>query len=178
MALSALAFPSMALAQASSSNSTVFMNIQGTGGDVIQGEVTQAGREGWHRLQAYTHEIVSPRDAASGLPTGKRQHKPFRIVKLINRGSPLLLDAMTKNETLPSIQVSIWTPTLVGAEQKVFTYTLTDATVASIRPWMPNKSDPATSGYPPAEEISFTYKKIEWTFHNGNIVAEDSWDTR
>jgi hypothetical protein len=26
-----------------------------------------------------THEIVSPRDAASGLPTGKRQHKPFVI---------------------------------------------------------------------------------------------------
>jgi hypothetical protein len=26
-----------------------------------------------------THEIVSPRDSASGLPTGKRQHKPFVI---------------------------------------------------------------------------------------------------
>ena len=24
-----------------------------------------------------THAIVSPRDAASGLPTGKRTHKPF-----------------------------------------------------------------------------------------------------
>jgi len=24
-----------------------------------------------------THEIVSPRDPASGLPTGKRMHKPF-----------------------------------------------------------------------------------------------------
>ncbi|MEO6705881.1 MAG: hypothetical protein ABIN04_08550 [Ginsengibacter sp.] len=27
------------------------------------------------------HEIVSPRDAASGLPTGKRMHKPFIITK-------------------------------------------------------------------------------------------------
>ena len=26
------------------------------------------------------HEIVSPRDPASGLPTGKRQHKPFGYI--------------------------------------------------------------------------------------------------
>jgi len=26
-----------------------------------------------------SHEIVSPRDAASGLPTGKRMHKPLVI---------------------------------------------------------------------------------------------------
>jgi hypothetical protein len=29
------------------------------------------------RVSAGTHAIVSPRDAASGLPTGKRMHKPF-----------------------------------------------------------------------------------------------------
>ena len=28
---------------------------------------------------ATSHEIVSQRDAASGLPTGKRMHKPFVI---------------------------------------------------------------------------------------------------
>jgi hypothetical protein len=27
----------------------------------------------------FTHEVTSPRDAASGLPTGKRQHKPYRF---------------------------------------------------------------------------------------------------
>jgi hypothetical protein len=26
------------------------------------------------------HEITSPRDPASGLPTGKRQHKPFGYI--------------------------------------------------------------------------------------------------
>jgi hypothetical protein len=30
-------------------------------------------------LIAASHEIVSPRDAASGLATGKRSHKPFII---------------------------------------------------------------------------------------------------
>jgi type VI secretion system secreted protein Hcp len=29
------------------------------------------------KVKAGSHEIVSPRDPASGLPTGKRMHKPF-----------------------------------------------------------------------------------------------------
>jgi hypothetical protein len=33
-------------------------------------------------------EVVSPRDAASGLPTGKRQHKPLTITKEIDKSSP------------------------------------------------------------------------------------------
>ena len=33
------------------------------------------------------HEIISPRDAASGLPTGKRMHRPFVITKEIDVSS-------------------------------------------------------------------------------------------
>jgi type VI secretion system secreted protein Hcp len=176
MALVALLLANGTFAQSSSGTSTVFMSITGPDG-VLEGEVLQAGREGWHRLQAYSHEIVSPRDAASGLPTGKRQHKPFRIVKLINRSSPLLLNAMVKNDTLPTVLVSVWTPTLAGSEVILLTYKLVNASVASIRPWMPNKNDPSTREYPPAEEISFTYQKIELEFHNGGIIAEDDWET-
>jgi hypothetical protein len=31
------------------------------------------------RVSAGTHAIVSPRDPASGLPTGKRMHKPYSL---------------------------------------------------------------------------------------------------
>ena len=37
----------------------------------VEGSVTQAGREGSMEIYGWSHEIVSPRDAASGLPTGK-----------------------------------------------------------------------------------------------------------
>jgi len=39
---------------------------------------------------SFEQEIVSPRDAASGLPTGKRQHKPFVITKELDKSSPVL----------------------------------------------------------------------------------------
>ena len=34
--------------------------------------------------------VISPRDAASGLPTGKRMHKPFVITKELDKASPML----------------------------------------------------------------------------------------
>jgi type VI secretion system Hcp family effector len=36
-------------------------------------------------------EIVSPRDAASGLPIGKRQHRPVTITKTLDKSSPELM---------------------------------------------------------------------------------------
>jgi len=39
---------------------------------------------------SFEQEVVSPRDAASGLPTGKRQHKPFVITKELDKSSPTL----------------------------------------------------------------------------------------
>lgn len=38
----------------------------------------------------FNQAIVSPRDAASGLPTGKRQHKPFVFTKEYDKSSPQL----------------------------------------------------------------------------------------
>lgn len=39
----------------------------------------------------FDQEIVSPRDAASGLPTGKRMHKPFVITKELDKSSPSMV---------------------------------------------------------------------------------------
>lgn len=172
----ALAFAGQLLGQSSSANSSVFMTMTGQSQGRIDGEVTQRGREDQHRLLAYSHEIVSPRDPASGQATGKRQHQPFRIVKLINQGSPKLLTAMRNNEALTEVVVDIWSPSQTGAEIKLLTYTLKNARIVSLRPWMPNKSDTSAQPYPPAEEIAFVYESIRLTFHNGGIESTDDWN--
>ena len=46
---------------------------------------------------SFDQEIVSPRDAASGLPTGKRMHKPFVITKELDKSSsPMVRESPTK----------------------------------------------------------------------------------
>ena len=48
-------------------------------------------------LISFDQEIVSPRDAASGLPTGKRMHKPFVITKELDKSSsPMVRESPTK----------------------------------------------------------------------------------
>ena len=56
----------------------------------IHGSVTQRGRENKILVIAVQHEIVAPRDPQSGIPTGKRMHKPFNVTKELDRSSPLL----------------------------------------------------------------------------------------
>ncbi|MDD2306515.1 MAG: type VI secretion system tube protein Hcp [Prolixibacteraceae bacterium] len=49
---------------------------------------------------SFEQDIVSPRDAASGLPTGKRMHKPFVITKELDRSSPAAIrESPTKAST-------------------------------------------------------------------------------
>jgi type VI secretion system secreted protein Hcp len=111
-------------------------------------------------LTGLTHEISSPRDPASGLPTGKRQHKPITITKELDRTTPLLLNALVTNETLTSV--------LIGLErngQQVATIKLTNASVSNY----------VTHGL--TEKWSFTYQKIEWDWlGNGGVIAQDDWE--
>lgn len=53
---------------------------------------------------ALGYDVVSPRDAASGLPTGRRQHKPIRISSQ-SGGSPTNVIEVTEAGAQVSIQV-------------------------------------------------------------------------
>jgi len=47
---------------------------------------------------------VSPRDPASGLPTGKRQHKPISFLKEWGAATPQLFQALVTNENLKTVK--------------------------------------------------------------------------
>jgi hypothetical protein len=55
------------------------------------GTAKTAVATGEHFKQIKLECVVSPRDAASGLPTGKRMHKPFIITKELDKSTPLLM---------------------------------------------------------------------------------------
>ena len=68
-----------------------FLTLTGQKQGQIKGSVTQKGREGTIEVIGLSHSILSPRDAASGLPSGKRMHKPLVITKELDIASPLIL---------------------------------------------------------------------------------------
>lgn len=165
--LGMLAAPTASLRAAES----VFLSIRN-----IQGEVTQKGREGFMEVYGFSHEVLSPRDAASGLPTGRRQHTPLRVVIRQSQATPLLLQAQSRNEVLPEVKVLFFRPSPTGTEQQYFTYTLTNVRVVSMRTWNPNKLDAAATTYIPCSEVAFTYQTITWTYNDGGVEHQDSWE--
>lgn len=55
---------------------------------------------------SFEQEVLSPRDAASGLPTGKRMHKPFVITKELDKSSPLLARESPTKQSTGKVSVS------------------------------------------------------------------------
>ena len=83
------------------------------------------------------------------------------IVKELDKASPLLLKALVTNENLTTVLVG-----LNKGGQQIATIKLTNAQI----------SDYVANGV--TEHWSFTYQKIEWTYLDGGITAEDDWDAR
>jgi type VI secretion system secreted protein Hcp len=154
-----------------------YMKLKGQKTGVVKGPVAQKGRENSILVFAAGHEIVSPRDPASGLPTGKRMHKPFTISKEVDRASPVLYSMLVNNENITELVLQFWTPSGTGAENQHYTVKLSNARIASIHFVLPNNTLPETQRLKEYEEITFTYQKIQWTWNDGGISAQDDWTT-
>lgn len=160
-----------------------YMTVKGQKHGNIDGSITQKGREKMIGVIAVSHEIISPRDPQSGLPTGQRMHKPFVVTKELDKSTPILYNVLCTNENCPEVFIKYWTPQLKagtgqGSEVQHFTVKLTNANIASISFRMANIRHPDLVKFTEYEEIAFTYQKIEWTWNDGGISAGDDWEAR
>lgn len=159
-----------------------YLTLKGQKTGAINGSVTQKGRENSIMVIAVSHEIVSPRDPASGLPTGKRMHKPYVVTKELDKATPLLYNLLVNNENITEWTLKFWTPQIkaatgTGNEVQHYTVKLTNANIASMAFRMANNKHPDLMKFAEYEEIAFTYQKIEWTWNDGGITAMDDWET-
>lgn len=146
-----------------------YMKLKGQKSGEIKGSITQKGREGAIGVIAVSHEVVSPRDPASGLPTGKRMHKPLVITKELDKSTPVLYSVLATNENLTSVEFSFVEPRQNGQEAVTYRIKLTNANIASIK-LVEGKDGKLV------QEVTLTYQKIEWTWVDGGITATDDWE--
>jgi type VI secretion system secreted protein Hcp len=148
------------------------MMVMSDGAMLDSGEAVH-GVQGACMVTAFEHEVTSPRDHASGLPTGRRQHKPFTISKPIDRATPLLHHAMIDGAHFPTVQLRMYRPGAAGEAQHYFTMTLTNAQVVDMDCFTEGV---ATESCTHMEHVAFTYQKIEWTWVDGGVTAVDDWE--
>ena len=131
-----------------------------------QGKIKGSLHDESIRVEHFSHEISSSREAGSGLATGRRQHSPLIIRKPIDKATPLLYRSTVTNENLTSVKLQV-----SAASKPIYIITLTNATIASM-------SQGVDANGQAFEEISFTYQKIEWTWTDGGVTAQDEWDVQ
>jgi len=152
-----------------------FMELEGETQGRIEGSSDIEGREGAIIVYAFGHSLNIPTDPQSGLPTGKRVHGPFKVLKAFDKSSPKLYQACATGEHLTNVTVKFYRTTAQGAEEHYFTIKLEDAVIVNISPSMPTTFLEQNAQYRHMETVSFTYKKITWTWEPDGVESQDDW---
>jgi type VI secretion system secreted protein Hcp len=123
-----------------------------------------------------SHSMASPRDRASGQATGRRFHEPLRVLKRIDKATPLLFKALATNQILGKLELKWFRPNpMDGSLEHFFTMTIQQATVVKLAPELPFTRNAQTAELPPMEWVDFVYQKITYTHVVGNTEHEDDW---
>lgn len=157
---------------------TVHLFLKANGSE-IKGDSTQTslGREGSIECLYYEQKVLTAREKGSGMATGRRQYEPLLIRKRIDKSSPLLAKALTENQAIEGIfKFFRPNPAGDGTTEQFYTVTIKSGRIASIQQVSPDTIEPATSTSPPVEEVSFVFHTIGWTYEDGGVTHEDTWD--
>jgi type VI secretion system secreted protein Hcp len=159
----------------------IIVSVNGTKQGQFKGESTRQAYQDKIEASGFSFEVASPRDAASGTATGRRQYKPLTITKEMGAASPQFLQALTTNEVLKTVTLDFVKTNANGEEYVYYSIKLVNATVAGIRQHTPPGGDkPASTpaaavGTPPLEEISLAFQRIEVESKDGKTMAVDDW---
>lgn len=141
------------------------------------GEVFQSGNEDCFLIQGVVHEIARACDPQSGQPTSAALHKALKVIKMTDKSSPMLYQALCTPVKLEKVIIK-WYRNCSTGKEHYFTTTLEDCYVASVTAIKKNSLDVSSDNIdydvPDMEEVTFTYKTCTWD-HDVSSVSY-SWD--
>jgi type VI secretion system secreted protein Hcp len=156
---------------------TVHLYLKANGSD-IAGESTQTslGRENSIECVYYEQGVKTAREAGSALATGRRQYEPIRVLKRIDKSTPLLAKALVENAKIDAtFKFYRPNPTGDGTTEQFYTVDIKNGRIASFKQVSPNCIEPASTTDPPLEQLTMVFHTITWTYTNGGITHQDSW---
>jgi type VI secretion system secreted protein Hcp len=158
---------------------TVHLKLKGQKQGDIKGESTQTSlaREGTIECFGFEYGASSPRDASTGMATGRRQWAPLVIRKRFDRASPLLAQALVNNEVVEgTFQFFRPNPTGDGTTEQFFSVQIKGGRISNFRQVVPHPSDNEGDDHP-YEEVSFVFQNITITNDSAKTSATDDWST-
>jgi type VI secretion system secreted protein Hcp len=163
-----------------------YISIEGkTQGNITAGSFTAdsvgniyvEGHEDEMMVQAFDHDVTVPTDPQSGQPAGQRVHKPFKFTVALNKAVPLMYNALTSGEMLPTVDLKWYRTSVEGKQEHFFSTVLTDATIIDIKCNMPHCQDPTQSDFTQLVTVSVSYRAINWDHIVSGTSGADDWRT-
>jgi len=145
-------------------------------------------RQGTSVVTRSWHEIEAPRDAHTGLASGKRHHLPFQVELPADSSMINFQTAIVNNEVLTTVMIRYYQTTAntltqggsagSGGEAKpYYTVELTNAVVSKFEWAHPfsRSTDPEIKNKENHIIVHFTYQKITSTWVEGGVTFSDDW---
>lgn len=133
--------------------------------DSIPGEATAKDHKDWIQIESFGFDMSQGGHNVGGGGArgafGRAVHKPFQLLKRLDKASPLLYEAVNVNNNLGKVQFHVCR---TGDDKyPYFTITFEDVMISSV---ILNCNDPDQGGEKERllESVSFNYTKIEWTY--------------
>ncbi len=154
----------------------IYLTLKGKSQGNIEGEPTlkSHGRDKTIECIEYELGAHAPFDNLSGMPSGKRQYAPIKIRKRIDMATPLLWHAFAMNESVDG-EFKFFRPHKAGDTEMFFSIKFTNGRIVGMKNVVLDTWDAQKKPYPPLDEVTFVFEKIEWTYTQGGKSAADEW---
>jgi len=111
-------------------------------------------------MLSFSWGAVAPKDAITGQATGKRQLRPLKITKPVDKTTVFFFQLLTTNARIDKIELSYDKPTAGGKQEVYFSIELKNASIAS----QELSQEHSEMMSHPGEIITFTYEQITLTY--------------
>ena len=148
---------------------TINMKVTGQHQGAFKGDdfATSKSGVGLITVTAFQLDLLSPRDASTGLATGHRTWKPIVVTHQVDGASPQFLTAASTNENLKSVVINFYRTDRTGRLVNFYRVTLTNASVTEVHQY--------TSGLNLLEDDSFVFQTIDVTEFTGHTTFHDTF---
>src|SRR5688572_13704034 len=125
-------------------------------------------------ILGYSQDVSSPRDAASGMATGKKVFQPIYLLKAAGASSPQFFQAMTTNEMIKKVTISFFKTSSAGLADLDYVVILENASITGYKQFMgplDNEKFNPPSNTVLYDEIRINFQKITVESKSGQTIA-------
>lgn len=157
-----------------SAETTAYLKLE-IEGVMIEGTVTGIrDYENWIAVASFGHNVTVSLDPRTGTATSSPNHSPIRIVKAVDKASPLLYKALVRAETVTLAEIHFLRRNTENVLEPFFVVKLENGSIASLAPsFIPA----AAAGSQLLETMTIAYRKITWKDTASGIEFMDEWRT-